>query len=205
MINDYGSTETGGLAGECPVGRMHLWADRMVFEVYDPQTGQITMDGCGQLVVTTLYRQAMPLIRYNLEDTVDVGYGDCDCGWALPTVRVLGRSTAGYPVAGTTVTQHRLEEIVFSLPEEYDVLFWRARAEAQRLRVEIEVAQTHRAAAVATLTAAVQQQLGVRCEVLPLDRGTLISTDALTRTTDGVKSRSLFGADEDWSQAIPEL
>lgn len=205
VINDYGSTETGGLAGECSVGRMHLWADRMVFEVYDPQTGQITMDGRGQLVVTTLYREAMPLIRYNLEDTVEVGYSDCDCGWALPTVRVLGRSTAGYPVCGTTITQPRLEEIVFSLPEEYDVLFWRARADAHRLRVEMEVGQAHRAAAAATLTAAVEQQLGVPCDVVTLDRGTLISTDALTRTTEGVKSRSLFGADEDWSQAIPEL
>jgi len=205
VINDYGSTETGGLAGECPVGRMHLWADRLVFEVHDPQTGRLTADGCGQLVATTLYREAMPLIRYNLEDTVEVDYGNCECGWQLPTVRVLGRSTFGYPVGGTSVTQFQLEQIVFELPDEYDVLFWRARAEAQMLRVQIEAADGYRDAAIAALTTAVPRRLGVPCEVVALDRGTLISTDALTRTTDGVKSRSLFGADEDWSQAIPDL
>ncbi|MEO7195726.1 MAG: AMP-binding protein [Pseudonocardiaceae bacterium] len=205
VINDYGSTETGGLAGECPAGRMHLWADRLVFEVHDPRTGRLTQDGCGQLVVTTLYREAMPLIRYNLEDAVEVDYGGCgcDCGWALPTVRVLGRSAFRYPVAAASVTQHQLEEIVFELPAEYDVLFWRARADATVLRVQIEAAPEHRDVATAALTAAVHHRLGVPCEVVGLDRGTLISTDALTRTAEGVKPRTLFGPDEDWTQALP--
>jgi phenylacetate-coenzyme A ligase PaaK-like adenylate-forming protein len=202
VINDYGSTETGGLAGECLAGRMHLWADRLVFEVYDPQTGRLTADGRGQLVATTLYREAMPLIRYNLEDTVELDYSDCECGWALPTIRVLGRSAPGYPVGDTTVTQHRLEEMVFSLPEEYDVLFWRARAEAQLLRVEIEVAQPHRAAAVATLTAAMEQQVGVPCHVVGVETGTLVPIDILTRGYGEVKPRYLFSADEDWNKAI---
>ena len=202
VINDYGSTETGGLAGECLAGRMHLWADRLVFEVHDPQTGLFSTDGCGQLVVTTLYREAMPLIRYNLEDTVEVDYSECDCGWALPTVRVLGRSASGYSVAGTTVTQHRLDEIIFSLPEEYDVLFWRARTEAQMIEIEIEVAQTHRVAAVVALTAALEQQLGMPCHVVAVETGTLIPIDILTRGYDEVKPRRLFSTDEDWSMAI---
>jgi phenylacetate-CoA ligase len=203
VINDYGSTETGGLAGECPAGRMHLWSDRLVFEVHDPRTGRLTADGRGQLVATTLYREAMPLVRYNLEDTVEVDYGHCGCGWQLPTVEVFGRSAFGYPVGGTTVTQHQLEEVVFGLPDEYDVLFWRARADAQLLQVQIEAADPHRDAACAALTTAVHRQLGIPCAVVAVDRGTLISADALTRTTDGVKPRGLFGADEDWSQAIP--
>ena len=202
MINDYGSTETGGLAGECLAGRMHLWADRLLFEVYDPQTGLVTREGRGQLVATTLYREAMPLIRYNLEDTVEVDYSGCDCGWALPTVRVLGRSGFGYSVGGTTVTQQLLDEIIFSLPEEHEVLFWRASAGAQSLRIEIEVGKPHRVAAVATLTAAVERQLVVPCEVVALDAGTLAPFDILTRTCDEVKQRRLFGADEDWSKAI---
>lgn len=205
VINDYGSTETGALAGECPAGRMHLWADRLVFEVYDPRTGRLTPDGGGQLVVTTLYREAMPLIRYNLEDTVEVSYHACDCGWPLPTVRVLGRAAFGYPVRGTPVTQHQLEEIVFGLPDEYDVLFWRARADPDVLRVQIEASPAHRAAAVAALTAALEGHLGVPSAVVGLDQGTLISTEALTRTSDGVKPRSLFGAGEDWALAIPHL
>jgi len=202
VINDYGSTETGGLAGQCPAGRMHLWADRLVFEVYDPDTGRLTPEGSGQLVATTLYREAMPLIRYNLEDDVEVDYSGCDCGWALPTVRVLGRSAFSYPVAGVPVTQHALEELVYGLPDEYDVLFWRARADADVLRVQIEVSATHRAAAVAALTAAVDRRLGTPCEVVAVDPGTLVRPDVLTRGADGPKPRNLFGADENWDLAI---
>lgn len=202
VVEEYGSTETGSLAGECPAGRLHLWADRVIFEVLDPQTGRLTPDGRGQLVATTLYREAMPLIRYNLEDTVEVDYCDCDCGWQLPTVRVFGRSQFGYSVGGVPVTQHQLEEIVFGLPDRCGVLFWRARAEASVLRIQIEVEDTHRAAAVAALASAVDNQLGVRCEVVALSPGRLVPVDALTRSHDVVKPRSLFGADEDWSKAV---
>jgi len=202
VVEEYGSTETGSLAGECTAGRMHLWADRFVFEVYDPQTGRCSSEGSGQLVATTLYREAMPLVRYNLEDDVEVSYSDCDCGWALPSIRVLGRSTLGHTVRGVPVSQHRLEEIVFELPDEYGVLFWRARVEPDVLRVQIEVADEHRDAAVAALTAAVRQQLGVSCEVIALRQGSLVPADVLTRSHDVVKPRSLFGADEDWSKAV---
>jgi phenylacetate-CoA ligase len=202
VVEEYGSTETGSLAGECPAGRLHLWADRLVFEVHDPQTGRISREGRGQLVATTLYRQAMPLIRYNLEDTVEVDYSDCDCGWQLPTVRVLGRSAFGHLVGGVPVTEHRLEEIVFGLPDRYGVLFWRARAESEVLRVQIEVNQQHRDAALAELTAQVQRQLAVPCAVEALAEGSLVPTDVLTRSHDVVKPRGLFGAHEDWSKAV---
>ncbi|MFN2495437.1 MAG: phenylacetate--CoA ligase family protein [Pseudonocardiaceae bacterium] len=203
VLNDYGSTETGGLAGECPAGRLHLWADRLVFEVHDPRTGRTSGAGRGQLVATTLYREAMPLIRYNLEDTVEVSDDPCDCGWQLPTVRVLGRSAFGYPVAGVPITPHQVEEIVFSLPDQYGVLFWRARAETELLRVQVEAADGYQDLAAAALTTMVNRRLGVPCEAVAVPPGTLIPADALTRTTDGVKPRSLFDADEDWSQAIP--
>lgn len=202
VIEEYGSTETGSLAGECRNGRMHLWADRALFEVYDPQTGRIGAEGEGQLVVTPLFREAMPLLRYNLEDNVVVCYDECDCGWNLPTVQVLGRAAFGYQVGGSTITQHRLEELVFSLPESYGVLFWRARAEPALLRIEIEVAEEHRTAALAELTASVQSACDVGCDVVGLPPGTLVPHDALTAMPDVVKPRSLFGPDEDWSKAL---
>jgi phenylacetate-CoA ligase len=202
VIEEYGSTETGSLAGECPAGRLHLWADRAIFEVYNPHTGRSSSEGRGHLVVTTLYREAMPLIRYNLEDTVEVSYSSCDCGWELPSVQVLGRSAFGYPIGGILVTQHQLEEIVFGLPDEYEVLFWRARAEASVLRIQIEVNDTHRAAAAAALASAVDNQLGVQCEVAAMSPGCLVPVDVLTRSHDVVKPRSLFGPNEDWSKAV---
>lgn len=203
IVEEYGSTETGSLAGECAHGRMHLWSDRLIFEVYDPATGRITPGGRGQLVVTPLYREAMPLLRYNLEDEVEVSYADCPCGWHLPSIRVLGRSAFGHPVADGTVTQQQLEELVFSLPIGYGVLFWRARADRDLLRVQIEVADAHRDAAVAELTAAIAREVGVPAEVTGLAPGTLLPIEVLTRTADVVKPRSLLAAGEDWSKALP--
>src|SRR6185437_3289350 len=133
VVEEYGSTETGSLAGQCPEGHLHLWADRVIFEVYDRSTGTVRSEGRGQLVVTPLYRQAMPLLRYNIEDEVDISYAPCPCGWHLPTVQVLGRSGAAIAVRGTPVTQARLEALVYTLPLAYGGLFWRARAEPARL------------------------------------------------------------------------
>ncbi|WP_216214590.1 AMP-binding protein [Amycolatopsis aidingensis] len=201
VVEEYGSTETGTLAGECAHGRMHLWADRALFEVYDPRTGRLSAEGNGQLVVTPLYREAMPLLRYNLEDDVEVSYADCPCGWQLPSVRVLGRASAGFPVGDRKVTQHGLEELVFSLPSGYGVLFWRARAEPAVLRVEIEVAEEHAAAARDELTAAITRELAVPCEVVPMPPGSLLPPEVLSKPRDIVKPRTLWGADEDWNQA----
>lgn len=202
VVEEYGSTETGTLAGECPEGHLHLWSDRLVFEVFDPETGRLSSEGAGQLVATTLYREAMPLVRYNLEDNVEVSTEPCACGWAVPTVKVLGRTAFGYPVAGTRVTQGALESLVFSLPEEHQVLFWRARAEREQLRVQIEVDESRRDAAVADLEAAVRRQLEVPCVIEALPLGGLVPRETLTREQDVVKPRSLFGPDESWGKAL---
>jgi phenylacetate-coenzyme A ligase PaaK-like adenylate-forming protein len=202
VVEEYGSTETGSLAGECPQGRLHFWADRVVPEVYDPASGTTRPEGSGQLVVTTLYREAMPLVRYNLEDTVELSYPDCACGWPLPVIRVLGRTAFGHLVSGTRVTQHRLEELVFSLPQEYEVLFWRAKADTDRLRVEIEVPAAQRDAAAMALHRAVRAELGVPCQIDAVEPGTLLPREVLTAAHDVVKPRSLFGPDEDWTKAL---
>ncbi|MEU6219985.1 AMP-binding protein [Streptomyces sp. NPDC047022] len=202
VVEEYGSTETGSLAGECPEGRLHLWADRAIFEVHDPATGEVRPEGSGQLVVTPLYREAMPLLRYNLEDDVEISWTDCACGWELPVVRVLGRSAFGHRVGTARITQHRLEELVFELPLEHQVLFWRARAEPDRLRIEIEVPDEHREAACGHLTEAVRKEWGIAPDVAPVPPGTFVPHEVLTAVHDVVKPRTLFGADEDWGKAL---
>jgi phenylacetate-CoA ligase len=202
VIEEYGSTETGSLAGECPQGKLHLWSDRALFEVYNPATGITTAEGSGQLVVTPLYREAMPLLRYNIADDVEVSYGDCACGWWLPTVRVLGRSAFGYNVSGSHITQARLEELVFELPLEYEVLFWRGKADPDALRIEVEVPVRHREAAVAALAAAIEGEYGISAVIDAVTPGSLVPLEMLTSVQDVVKPRSLFGPDEDWNKAL---
>jgi phenylacetate-CoA ligase len=202
VVEEYGATETGSLAGECPSGRLHLWADRAIFEVYNPLTGKATSTGAGQLVVTPLFREAMPLLRYNLGDDVEVSYDECDCGWHLPTVRVLGRSAFGYTVGDKKVAQFQLEELVFQLPAGFEVLFWRAKAHPSRLDVEIEVPDEHREDACSMLRRAIGAELGVECLVRGVSPGGLVSRDALVNIQDVVKPRGLFGPDEDWGKAL---
>jgi phenylacetate-CoA ligase len=202
VVEEYGSTETGTLAGQCPYGRLHLWADRAIVEVYDPRTGTVSAEGCGRLVVTPLYREAMPLLRYDTGDEVEVRYVDCACGWALPTVRILGRSGVAYRVGGLPVTQAALEEVVFGLPARYGVTFWRAKAERDRLRLEFEVPDRFRDLAVDALRTGVRDRTGVAAQVTGLAPGTLVPHQVLTAQPDIVKPRSLFGPGEDWDSAL---
>ncbi|SHN26574.1 phenylacetate--CoA ligase family protein [Actinacidiphila paucisporea] len=202
VVEEYGSTETGSLAGECPEGRLHLWSDRVLFEVYDPSTGRLSREGSGQLVATPLYREAMPLLRYNIEDHVEVSGEECPCGWLLPTVKVYGRAAFGYPVGLGEVTQSSLEDLVFQLPIEHGVKFWRAKAEHHRLVVQLEVVPEHGDAACRFVADTVQRELHVPCSVQSVPPGTLVPLSTLTGVHDVVKPRSLFGPDEDWDKSL---
>jgi phenylacetate-CoA ligase len=202
VVEEYGATETGSLAGECPYGRLHLWADRAIFEVHDPATGRTTPDGRGRLVVTPLYREAMPLLRYAIEDDVEVSYPDCPCGWVLPVVRVLGRHRGAAEPTRADLTQTGVEELVFTLPAAYGVMFWRARPEAGRLRIQIEVGETHRAPAVRQLRDAVGAAYGIDAQVEPLPPGTLVPAAVLRAEPDVMKPRGLFGEGENWDKAL---
>ena len=197
VVEEYGASETGGLAGECPHGSLHLWADRAIFEVYDPATGRTSAAGTGELVVTPLFREAMPLLRYHIGDHVEVSYFDCPCGWHLPAVRVLGRFGLG-----GGLTQAGLEDVVFRLPAEYGVLFWRARHTPPRLRVQIEVPQRHRAAAVRELVAGIGLAFGIDAEVEAVPPGAIVPAALLTAMPDVLKPRGLFTADENWDKAL---
>ncbi|BEL08447.1 phenylacetate--CoA ligase family protein [Actinoplanes sichuanensis] len=202
VVEEYGATETGSLAGECPSGRLHLWADRALFEVYDPDTGRCSPTGRGQLVVTPFQREAMPLLRYNLEDSVEVSDPDCGCGWGLPVVRVLGRSAWTVRDGAAELTQGDVEDLVFGLPAEYGVMFWRARAETDGLRIQIEVAAAHRAAAVRELGDAVDRAYGLPARIESLPPGGLVPERLLTTEPEVVKPRGLFHAGEDWNKAL---
>ncbi|BBH71801.1 phenylacetate--CoA ligase [Actinoplanes sp. OR16] len=193
VVEEYGASETGGLAGECPHGTLHLWADRAIFEVLDPETGRITPDGAGELVVTPLFREAMPLLRYHIGDRVEVTYRDCACGWALPAVRVLGRSADASPA---------LEELVFRLPAEYGVLFWRAKRLPAGLRIQIEADAWYADAAAKELAATVESAYQVKVVIEALPPGSLVPPRVLTAGPEVMKPRGLFDADEDWDRAL---
>ena len=92
VFNFYGSREASGLAGECTKGRMHQFAFFNQLEVLDEHDQPVGANEEGRVVVTNLANYAMPLIRYDMGDTVVRGDTVCDCGSPLPTLRrVTGR------------------------------------------------------------------------------------------------------------------
>jgi phenylacetate-CoA ligase len=196
---DYGSTETGSLAGECPLGKLHLWSDRLFAEVLDRRTGRTAPAGIGRLVVTPLAREAMPLVRYSIEDDVALGMESCHCGWEYPVIRVFGRAEPSPRVGGNEIAPLELEEAVYSLPSEYDVLFWRARHDDDRLEIEIA---THDEAACEELQNEVALRFGIAPDVRAVPLGALLSVDRLSEPTRFQKPRFLFNAREDWTQGI---
>lgn len=114
----YGMTETGyGLAVQC--GRLegqHLrWQDYLV-EIIDPDTGAVLPDGCeGEIVLTSLFQgRAMPLIRYRTGDIGSLAAGPCGCGSWLPC---LGPIRGRYRNLRSALNIHRLDDVLFSLPE----------------------------------------------------------------------------------------
>ena len=202
IVQDYGSTETGSLAGECSQGQLHLWADRFIPRVHDPETGVSNATGEGELTVTTLYRRAMPLIRYNTQDWVRVLDTDCPCGWALPVLEVLGRDATSPLVAGHRVPQHVVEEAVLTRLAEYGVMFWRARPAGDHLEVEFELPRGHAEEAEDALVREIQERLGVVARARAVPRGALVPLEALTKDPEFVKPKSLFAAGEDWDKAV---
>jgi len=88
VVNEYGSSETGPIAAECPDGRMHIAAENVIVESEDSAAA-----GLGDLLLTDLTNYAMPLIRYRIGDLGAFG-PPCSCGRGLPVLRLLAGRTA---------------------------------------------------------------------------------------------------------------
>lgn len=91
VIREYGASETGIIAFECESGNLHITQENVLVEIdADGSSGE---SQAGEILVTPLRNMAMPLLRYRLNDRVELKEGSCSCGRALPLMgRVLGRN-----------------------------------------------------------------------------------------------------------------
>lgn len=122
VFTHYGMTETGFGGGvQCSArSGYHMRDADLLLEIVDPETGRQVPDGCyGEVTVTTLSREAMPLIRYRTGDIAKILTGACPCGGMLPRLgKVTGRSDNLIPVkGGGYLSIHRLDEIMYAKPE----------------------------------------------------------------------------------------
>jgi phenylacetate-CoA ligase len=115
LYDIYGLTEIygPGIGINCQQQEaMHIWADFCYCEVIDPKTGKLVEDGeSGELVITTLQKEAAPLIRYRTHDLTRYVPGSCPCGSPHPRFeRLLGRSDDMVKVKGVNIFPAHIEE-----------------------------------------------------------------------------------------------
>ncbi len=121
-VNSYGLSEMNGpgVAFECPhKSGLHLWEDSYVLEIVNPDTLEPLPDGeVGEIVLTTLRREAMPLIRYRTRDLAMVHPGTCACGRTHRRLsRIKGRSDDMLIVKGVNVYPIQVEQVLMTFEE----------------------------------------------------------------------------------------
>ncbi len=120
--NCFGMSEMSGpgVAFECQEQNgLHIWEDSYLFEIVDPETLQPVKEGeVGELVITTLDREAMPLIRYRTRDLTRVLPGECPCGRTHRRLdRLKGRSDDMFIVKGVNIFPMQIEKILMQFEE----------------------------------------------------------------------------------------
>jgi phenylacetate-CoA ligase len=119
--DSYGLSELfgPGVAFECMErDGLHIWHDYYLVEIINPHTGEVLGDGeRGELVVTPLLKEAMPLIRYRTGDVTFRMDDGCLCGRMQKIGRITGRSDDMLVIRGINVFPSQIEHVLLSLPE----------------------------------------------------------------------------------------
>ena len=120
--NSFGMSEMcgPGVAFECPRQEgMHIWEDYYIVEIIDPVTLEPVPDGeVGELVLTTLKREAMPLLRYRTRDLTRIIPGECPCGRHHRRIdRIKGRSDDMIILRGVNIFPIQVEQVLMQFKE----------------------------------------------------------------------------------------
>ena len=146
VYNSYGLSEMNGpgVGFECPCqSGLHIWEDAFLVEVIDPKTQEPVPDGeYGELVLTTLTREAMPILRYRTKDLTRIIPGDCPCGRPHKRIdRLRGRSDDMFIIKGVNIFPIQVEQVLMNIPEvgnNYVIVLERANnIDDMTVRVEV--------------------------------------------------------------------
>jgi phenylacetate-CoA ligase len=179
-IDVYGLSEImgPGVACECHVEQagLHGWEDHFLFEVIDPDTLQPLPHGeTGELVVTTLTKEALPMIRYRTRDITRLSDEPCDCGRThVRIMRVTGRNDDMLIIRGVNVYPSQIEAVLVGLPglaPHYQIVLTR-EGSLDAMTVEVELApgtamaDADRARKCGEVTHRIKSLIGVTCEAV---------------------------------------
>ncbi len=144
-VDVYGLSEImgPGVACECACqSGLHGWEDHFIFEVIDPQTGQVLPEGeVGELVITTLTKQALPMMRYRTRDITRLTTAPCDCGRThVRILRITGRNDDMLIIRGVNVYPSQVEAVLVVLPKlaPHYMLILERSGTLDEVRIEVE-------------------------------------------------------------------
>jgi phenylacetate-CoA ligase len=185
-----------GVAFEClDQSGMHIWEDAYLAEIVDPETGEPVPDGeVGELVITTLCREGMPLIRYRTKDLTRFIPGDCPCGRSHRRLdRIRGRADDMIILKGVNIYPMQVEQVLMSIPEvgqNYLIVLER-EGYLDQMRVKVEVKEEYFVEDMRELKA-LQQRISskLRDEILITARIDLVEQNSLP-TSEGKAKRVL--------------
>jgi phenylacetate-CoA ligase len=195
-VNFYGLSELcgPGVAAECLEVRdgLHVHEDHFLVEVIDPESGASLGEGVeGELVFTTLVKEAMPLLRYRTGDIGSMTSESCACGRTTARIRGLrGRRDDMITVRGVNLFPSNVEHLLLSVPEvapHYQLVVERTGA-LDELTVQCEPlsASVDVAALRSTAEKVLREHTGIRIEVEVLEPGSVPRSEGkAVRVIDG--------------------
>ncbi|WP_457571168.1 phenylacetate--CoA ligase [Desulfovulcanus sp.] len=178
-----------GLECVCHNG-IHYWADYYILEIIDPETLEPVPDGeVGEMVVTTLRKEAVPLIRYRTRDLTRLLPGECACGCIMPRHdRILGRSDDMIIFRGVNIYPAQIDHIlseIKGLGSEYQLILERRDDGRDYMMIKVERSHGLDSALDANLMKEVQQrikgQLMVSAQVEIVDYNSLPRSERKTK------------------------
>ena len=193
--DNYGLSEImgPGVAGECQeCNGLHINEDHFLVEVIDPQTLEPVAPGeTGELVLTTLTKEAFPMIRYRTRDLTQIIEEPCPCGRTLRRMqRIIGRSDDMLIIKGVNVFPLQIEKVLFEIEgtaPHYQIIVDREK-HADRVTVQVEVNESiffdemrKQRVLVEHIMARLATELGISVEVRLVEPRTLERTEGKSK------------------------
>ncbi|HPU29451.1 MAG TPA: phenylacetate--CoA ligase [Syntrophorhabdaceae bacterium] len=172
---------------------IHYWADYYILEILNPETLEPVPEGeVGEMVVTTLRKEAAPLIRYRTRDLTRLIPGECPCGSLMPRHdRIMGRSDDMFIFRAVNIYPSHIDEILSKIKEvgsEFQIILSRDQKSGKdNMLVKVERAHELKPSdeldkqVRKKIEDAIKKQIMVSCEVEIVDYGSLPRSERKTK------------------------
>jgi phenylacetate-CoA ligase len=179
-----------GVAIECRDAKsgLHIWEDHFIPEIINPDTGEVLTAGeQGELVITTITKEGIPLIRYRTRDITSINYEQCSCGRTHARIaRMSGRSDDMLIIRGVNVFPSQIESILMGIEgvEPHYLLIVSRKDNLDILEVQVEIDErlfSDEVKNLQTLSGMIEKQikelLGVTCKARLVEPRTIARSE----------------------------